>query len=224
MTDAFFGDVDAILRGSPGRASDASSWRRSVAFVIFFGCIYGALMGTFGGVSGDRLWMVLFAAMKVPLLLVITFMVCIPSFFVLNTLLGVRDDFAEVFRGLVATQAALTILLFSMAPYTLLWYASFADYNAALLFNALIFGVASIAAQWVLRRYYQPLIARNPRHRALLSIWIILFAFVGIQTAWILRPFVGIPGLPAQFFRDEAWGNAYVEVANKIALLFGAGE
>lgn len=223
MTNAFFGDVDAVLRGRPDRISGASSWRRSLAFVILFGCAYGALMGTFGGVTGDRPWMVLFAAMKVPLLLVITFLVCIPSFFVLNTLLGVRDDFAEVFHGLVATQAAITILLLSMAPYTLLWYASFADYNAALLFNAFIFAVASVAAQWVLRRYYEPLVVRNPLHRALLSIWIVLFAFVGIQTAWMLRPFVGSPDLPAQFFREEAWGNAYVEVANKIAQLFGAG-
>lgn len=217
MTRAFFSGVDVVLRGNsgPDRAATAS-WLHSLGYVVVFGCAYGALMGTFGGVTGERLWMVLFAALKVPLLLVITFLVCIPSFFVLNTLFGVREDFAEAFQGLVATQAALTILLLSLAPYTLLWYASFADYNAALFFNAFIFGSASVAAQWVLRRYYQPLIARNPRHRVLMRIWIVLFAFVGIQTAWILRPFVGAPDLPPQFFRAEAWGNAYVALANKV--------
>jgi hypothetical protein len=192
------------------------SWVRSVGYIVAFGCVYGAVMGTFGGVTGERLWMVLFSALKVPLLLVITFLVCIPSFFVLNTLFGVREDFAEAFNGLVATQAALTVLLVSLAPYTLLWYASFADYNAALFFNAFIFGSASVAAQWLLRRYYRSLIARNARHRALMRIWIVLFAFVGIQTAWILRPFVGAPHLPPQFFRAEAWGNAYVALADKV--------
>jgi hypothetical protein len=218
VTRAFFSGVDAFLRGDSARPDGATtaSWLHSLGYVVVFGSSYGALMGTFGGVTGERLWMVLFAALKVPLLLVVTFLVCIPSFFVLNTLLGVGEDFPEAFKGLVATQAAMTILLLSLAPYTLLWYASFADYNAALFFNAFIFGTASVAAQWVLRRYYQPLIARHPRHRTLLWIWIVLFAFVGIQTAWILRPFVGAPDLPPQFFRAEAWGNAYVALANKV--------
>jgi hypothetical protein len=224
VTQGFFSDVPAVLRGNraqPDRALTVS-WPHLMGSVVVFGCAYGALMGTYGGVTGERLWMVLFAAIKVPLLLMITFLVCIPSFFVLNTLLGVREDFAEAFNGLVATQAALTILLLSLAPYTLFWYASVPDYNAAILFNAFIFGSASVAAQWVLRRYYRPLIARNPRHRALVWIWIALFAFVGIQTAWILRPFVGDPRLPPQFFRAEAWGNAYVELVRKVHVAFGS--
>jgi hypothetical protein len=218
VTRGFFSGADAVVRGDPAEGGGVKpvSWVRSVGYIVAFGCVYGAVMGTFGGVTGERLWMVLFSALKVPLLLVITFLVCIPSFFVLNTLFGVREDFAEAFNGLVATQAALTVLLVSLAPYTLLWYASFADYNAALFFNAFIFGSASVAAQWLLRRYYRSLIARNARHRALMRIWIVLFAFVGIQTAWILRPFVGAPHLPPQFFRAEAWGNAYVALADKV--------
>ena len=43
--------------------------------------------------------------------------------------------------------------------------------------------------------------------------WLLLYAFVGIQTAWVLRPFIGYPGRPTQFFRDNAWGNAYVWLA-----------
>ncbi|MHA3772572.1 hypothetical protein ACXR0O_13635 [Verrucomicrobiota bacterium sgz303538] len=226
MTREFFLGADDVLRGrsAPDESGKSVSWSRSAAYVVVFGCAYGALMGTFGGVTGGRLWMVLFSALKVPLLLLVTFLVCIPSFFVLNTLLGVRSDFQEVLNGLVATQAGLTILLLSLGPYTLLWYASFADYNAALFFNALIFGTASVAAQWLLKRYYRPLIARNARHRVLLRIWIVLFAFVGIQTAWILRPFVGAPHLPPQFFRAEAWGNAYVALAEKVHDVFAPPE
>jgi hypothetical protein len=185
-------------------------------YVLIFGGVYGALMGTFGGVLGDRLLLILFAAIKVPLLLTVTFLVCLPSFFILNTLLGVREDLEPVLHALVATQAALTILLVSLAPVTLFWYASCPDYNAAILFNALIFGIASLSAQWLLRRHYEPLITRNPRHQTLLRIWLILYAFVGIQTGWVLRPFIGSPDLPAQFFREEAWGNAYVALAEKV--------
>jgi len=93
------------------------------------------------------------------------------------------------------------------------WYLSSADYQLALLFNALMFGVASFAAQVIVRRYYGPLIRRSPRHRQLLRVWFLLYAFVGIQMAWVLRPFIGNPRLPVAFFRAEAWGNAYVVVA-----------
>jgi hypothetical protein len=29
---------------------------------------------------------------------------------------------------------------------------------------------------------------------------------------WVLRPFIGEPGRPVTFFRDDAWGNAYVYI------------
>ena len=83
-----------------------------------------------------------------------------------------------------------------------------------------MFGIAAFTGQWLLRRRYRRLIAANPRHRRLLRIWLIIYAFIGIQTAWVLRPFIGNPGMKVQFFREEAWGNAYVEVARKIHDLF----
>ena len=76
---------------------------------------------------------------------------------------------------------------------TVFWYASSAHYHAAILFNAAMFAVASLASQVVLARGYRPLIARNPKHRWLLRTWIVIYAFVGIQMGWTLRPFVGAP-------------------------------
>ena len=213
---ALFAEADALVRGGAVRAT----WTRALLLIAVFGCAYGALMGTSGGVFGERLLQVLYSAAKVPLLLVVTFLICLPSFFVLNTLLGVRSDFSAVLHALITTQAALTIILASLAPYTLLWYASVADHTSAILFNALVFGVASLAAQWFLRRQYQALIARNRHHRTLLRAWIFLFAFVGIQTAWVLRPFIGDPLKPVQFFREGAWGNAYVALAEMVGTVF----
>jgi hypothetical protein len=110
----------------------------------------------------------------------------------------------------------VAIVLAALAPYTVLWYASSASYHEAILFNALMFGVASAAAQWVLRRRYAPLIASNPRHRIMVRVWLGVYAFVGIQMGWILRPFIGQPGRTVSFFREDTWGNAYVIVAELI--------
>jgi hypothetical protein len=183
-----------------------------LTLLVGFGLGYGGVMGTFGGVGGERSWQVLYSAVKVPLLLLATFVLSLPSFFVLNTLLGLRNDFPDVLRALATTQAGLTIILASLAPLTLLWYASSADYQSAILFNGLMFALASVSAQGILRRDYRPLIARAPRHRWLLRLWVVIYAFVGIQMAWILRPFVGSPKAPVQFFRAEDWADAYTVV------------
>jgi hypothetical protein len=44
-----------------------------------------------------------------------------------------------------------------------------------------------------------------------------LYVFVAIQGAWVLRPFVGAPGLEPSFLRAELWTNAYVVVARTAA-------
>ena len=76
----------------------------------------------------------------------------------------------------------------------------------------LMFAAASLSAQVLLRRYFRALIARNPRHGWMFWLWIAIYAFVGIQMAWVLRPFIGSPDAPVTFFREGAWSNAYVAV------------
>jgi hypothetical protein len=216
--------ADGVLRGEvvPGPAGrPARQLLPLVAFIFLGGVCYGGVMGTFGGVAGERLWQVLFSAAKVPLLLLAAFLIALPSFFILNTLLGVRPDFPEVLRAIFAAQAGLALVLAALAPYTLLWYASSASYPGATLFNGLMFAAASLAAQGLLRRAYRPLVARNRRHRLLLWTWVFLYVFVGVQMAWVLRPFIGDPAVPPQFFRQErTWENAYVILAQTVASLF----
>jgi hypothetical protein len=45
---------------------------------------------------------------------------------------------------------------------------------------------------------------------------IIVFAFIGIQMGWLLRPFIGNPTEPVRFLREDAWGNAYLAVLHMI--------
>ena len=199
--------ADSILRlrrlETPRRSASL------ILIVIAFGFTYGAAMGLFGGIAGERLLQILYSALKVPLLLLATLAVALPSFFVLNTLAGIGNDFPEAVRALATGQAALTIILASLSPLTLLWYASSTSYESAQLFNALMFAVAAVSAHRVVKRLYAGLIRRDARHRMLLRVWLILFGFVGIQMSWVLRPFVGAPWARVQFFRHDAWGNAY---------------
>ena len=209
--------IDDLLRRGPLLSRPTRSallWL--VGCVVAFGMFYGAIMGTFGGIRNDRPWQVLDSALKVPLLLLGTSLIAWPSFFVLNTLVGLRRDFARATAALMAAQAGLAVVLASLAPLTIVWYASSASYDAALRFNGLMFAVASLAGQGLLRGHYRRLVQRDARHRWMLWTWLVIYIFVGIQMAWILRPFVGAPGAPVEFFRRESWGNAYVVVARLI--------
>ena len=208
--------VDPILRGEMGNEQSSRQLISIVSYIGIYGGLYGAVMGTFGGFGGDRAWQVLYSAVKVPFLLLVTFLISLPSFFVLHNLFGMRRDFAEAASALIRTQAGLAITLASMAPLTVVWYASSASYSSALLVNMVCFAVAGLGSQILLRKYYRPLIARNRKHRWMLLAWILVYGFVGIQMGWILRPFVGSPDLEVTFFRRDAWGNAYEVVARLI--------
>ncbi len=211
--------TDEFLRGTgPFTPADTAQrpWWWLPAMIVGFAPIYGALMGSFQFDSPERILQVAYSAVKAPLLLFATGLLCLPGFFVLNTVLGLRDDFRESLQAILAGQAGLSVVLASLAPLTRLWYFSTSNYRAALLFNAGVFVVAALAGQMVMFRYYRELIRRNRRHRIMLYAWLGLYAFVGVQMGWIMRPFVGAPGMAVTFFRQEPFSNAYVVIARLI--------
>ena len=217
--------ADYVLRRHRWTTRSDQPWRAIGGLVVciaLFGAVYGGVMGTFGILGGQQRWLlqIVYSAMKVPLLLLATFLVSLPSFFLVCTLLGLRRHFVQAVRSLVAAQAGLAIVLASFAPFTLLWYVSSDDYPQAVMCNAFLFAAASMTAQWLLRGYYRPLIAISAKHRWLLWAWILVYALIGIQMGWIMRPFVGSPGEDVQFFREDAWDNAYVRVARVMQAAF----
>jgi hypothetical protein len=65
---------------------------------------------------------------------------------------------------------------------------------------------------------------RPPRERSTarltFQVWIVIYALVGAQMGWILRPFIGSPDLPFAWFRGRE-SNIFVAVVRTIGTLFG---
>lgn len=218
---ALLTQIDDLLRrrdAVQSRPAGAALWSMTACIVIF-GMTYGAIMGSFSGIGGENIWRAAYSSLKVPLLLLGTSLIAWPSFFVLNTLVGLRQDFARATTALMAAQAGLAIVLASLAPFTILWYASSSNYGDALRFNGGMFAIACFAGQWLLRDHYRLLIARNPKHRWMFWTWLAIYIFVAIQMSWVMRPFIGDPTAPIEFFRHDKWGNAYLVVGK---LIYGA--
>jgi hypothetical protein len=188
-----------------------------VLLAVAGSAVFGLLLG---GASGEP-WLAVFAMLKLPLLLLFTTALCVPSFFVVHSVLGLRDDFGAAMAGLWSAQATLGITLAALAPFVAFATLSIGNEFTLTLADALLLGVGTIAAQQMLARHYKPLIARDARHRITLRGWLVLYAFTGVQLAWVLRPFRGTAGLPVQFLRPEAFEqNAYVVLFEHVARAF----
>lgn len=213
--------IDDLLRGRGSYGDDAWTlpWARLAVIGLAGGLLYGAVMGSYGLQPRQALY----SALKVPLLVGVSTVVCLPNFYTVNTVLGLSADFAKVIRAILLAQGTVAVVLASLAPLTAFLYLSIEDYGTAVAVNGVVFLAAALAGQVTLARRYRPLIERNPRHRIGRAAWLTLYVFVAIQAAWVLRPFVGNPALATRFFRAEAWGNAYVEVATLVWRLLTGG-
>lgn len=199
------------------RRSDISESPISISSLLITivtgAAIFGAVMGTFMVGGAGRWPLVIYAAVKVPTLILLTTALCLPAFFVLSTVLGLRDDFGRSVRAVLAGQATLALALASLSPLTRVAYESGISHSGAQLFNAALFVLATAAGQLAMLGHYRSIIAANPqakqRHRTMLVAWVAMYVFTGIQTGWILRPYIGAVDLDVRFFRADAFTNAY---------------
>lgn len=186
---------------------------RTLLWIVSGGALYGAVMSTFS-YEPARTLLILYGALKVPMLFGITMLLAVPGFYVLNALRGVADDFPKVFRLLIDYQLLVVVVLMALSPLTVLVNIRNPDeaYAQVQVWNTGAFLLAALLAQWNFARQYRVLIERDSRHRLLLRLWTLLYAFIGVQMGWTLRPFIGAPRAPVVFLRETDIDNAYVEV------------
>lgn len=180
---------------------------RLVTLVLVCGGLHGLVMGSFAGGLGA-----LFAALKIPLLLLLAPALCLPSFRVVHAVLGLADDLPAARRAVLAGQATLAVSLAALSPVLVLVVLSSDHYHLVKLVNGALFLLASLAAQLTVARHYRPLLARDGRHRWALVIWPTLYLFVALQLGYALRPFVGHPDFPTEFLREDWMGNVYLDL------------
>lgn len=59
----------------------------------------------------------------------------------------------------------------------------------------------------------------GPHVRAVFRCWVVIFALVGAQMSWVLRPFIGNPNLPFEWFRERQ-SNFFEALWHTIESLF----
>jgi hypothetical protein len=190
-----------------------------VVLAGFFGLVTGAYSGPAQAIS---------AAIKLPFLFFATFAVCFPAFFVVQVLVGSRLRFRQVVVLVLSALALTSILLAALVPLTAFFLITGANYYFQHLLNIAIAGIAGLFGLYALHDGLKVVCERRgvypKKALTIMRAWGLLFAFVGIQLAWNLRPFLGDRNHPFRVF-GHYQGNFYTAViyaANK--LLKGEGE
>jgi hypothetical protein len=183
---------------------------RALAWGSAGAATFGAALGSYG----ESFAQVALAALKVPILVLGTAALCFPAFYVLQRLRASRPlSLAQAVA--VQSQGLLALGLFwaAMALPVAFLVGTGEDYRLA-QYLALATGTAGgvIGLSRVLSgfRHLAKIEGRNAGARFLLA-YALLFALVGGQLAWMLRPFIGSPSLGFQLFRPVE-GNILVHV------------
>ena len=191
--------------------------------IVCLSGFHGFIMGTSSGLP-----QMLSSAVKVPLLYLLTLVVCYPVLYVVNVIMGSRLGFSQTLALILLAVAMNAILLASCTPIVLFFKITGAKYDFLKLLQVLIFAFSGV---WAMLGLWRGLLAMcetsnlYPRQAVrILQIWIIVFAFVSSQMAWSLRPFLGSPNLEFQLFRTHQEGNFYQAVGTSMFNLLEGGD
>ncbi len=266
-------NFDALLRGrmnTEDRVTLLVSW---MAWQVVCSALFGASLGVYSTISrfpADPRFMAA-SLVKMPLLLLLTSVVTVPSLYVFGALRGLRFSAREFAATLMVAHTILAAVLASLAPVVAFFALTTTSYSFMVLLNVFACAVAGLLGIRVFvralnepapalplaevepgtalavrppgeletvdspsnptalvataggdpwpaddpnppapapRRTFVP--ARPPAVDVgvwrLLGWWVFLYVFVGAQTGWILRPFIGHPEKPFVLFRGKSGG------------------
>jgi hypothetical protein len=183
--------------------------------------IYLALYGLVMGVSNS--WQqAIMSAVKLPVLFLVTLLICLPTLYFFNLLYGSQLTFAQTAALMMAAVTVTAALTLAFASITLFFWLTVPDYGFFILLNV---GVLAITAWWGLAFLRQGMRhiqrgATQARAGRILTIWIAIYAFVGTQMGWALKPFFGAPGQAFEIIRRSE-GTFYTSVFRIILGIFG---
>ena len=189
-----------------------------VSSIAFF-ALYGAVMG-----STHSLWQTLSSAVKLPLLFLATLVVCSPTLYFFNLIFGSNQSLAQNFTLILTAITVTAVLLLSFAPIVLFFLLTTSHYQFFKLLNVGVFTLSGVVGVIFLSQGMR-IVSDSGKEgvqarRNVVRLWILIYAFVGSQMAWTLRPFIGAPRLEFELFR-QLGGNFYANIFASIGEILG---
>lgn len=232
MTTPSLFSIGTLLRGELAVLREwTAEWRpphlvRDVALIVVGAGFFGASLGWWR----DPM-QAMFAGIKLPLIMLLTAAGNGLLNSMLAPLLGLRLPFRQSFLAILTSFAIAAVIMGAMSPLAafVIWNApplvgghnNSTTHAAVLLLLVVTIAFAGIVANLRLLQLLRHLAGQRAAAWRVLLAWLAGNLFLGSQLSWILRPFIGSPGLRVEFLRADAFhGNFYEAVFNSAVRLF----
>jgi len=193
-----------------------------ILIICAFTFIYGVVMGSYHSFIQS-----IVAGLKVMFLFLFSLSICFPSFFVIQQVLGskmsLRNMIVITLSGFVLTS---TIAL-SFSPIIIFFQITGGNYHFLQLLHVAIFIFSGIFGMRLMIEALKFACEKKNTYPQIgvtvFRIWIIILAFVGIQLAWNLRPFLCDKNEEFKLFRKYE-GNFYTAIIYSFQQLAASNE
>ena len=215
--------IPILLRGEPEPINESIQQCTLGRILLYIAVIFTGA-GLFGAAVGY--WraplQALYTALKLPLILLLTTLGNALLNGMLAPLLGLNISFRQSLVAILMSFTIAATILGSFSPllFFLVWNTpslshagsqSASAYNFILVAQVMMIAFAGVAANLRLVQLLRRLSGNVQVARKILFGWLTFNLLLGAQLSWNLRPFVGSPGLPIQFLRDNAFQGNFFE-------------
>ncbi len=228
-------DVGPLLRGEVAVLMEwTAHWQsrrvlRDVALIVVGAGLFGAAAGCWR----DPL-QALYAGIKLPLIILLTATGNALLNALLAPLLGLQLRFRQSLLAILASFALACAILGAFSPLVLFviwnapplvegadnWANNSSTHASILLLLVGVIAFAGVAANLRLLQLLHSLAGKSAVAWRVLIGWLAGNLFLGSQLSWVLRPFIGSPGLPVEFLRAEAFDGNFYEAVFRSAVRF----
>lgn len=188
-------------------------FRRLVTAIALLYAFYGFSMGLFRGY-----YPAVISCFKLSLLYLCTLAICLPSLYVLNCMIGPRLRFIACVKLLILALSVNAVALGSYVLISLFFTATSSRqaYTFLVLMHVCVFGLAGLISMAQIGLVFRAVAQHSGRslRPAFLVSWGALYAFVGTQMSWLLRPWIGSWSLPYSPFRPIQ--GSFIEAVYKL--------
>ena len=210
--------LDAVLRGEATRPEALQRGTLDIPvggmtiLILILGATYGVCMACFAvfNRSDPQYLQMVSSAVKVPALFLLTLAITLPSLYVFNALIGSRLRANAILNLLLASLGVALAVLASLGPIVAFFSFTTSSYAFMKLLNVAVFAFSGAAGlRFTMLTLFRMTRAEGVETypvsdrsvRMVFATWVVVFGLVGAQMSWVLRPFLGDPERPFEWFR-----------------------
>ncbi|MFH2141482.1 MAG: hypothetical protein ABIJ97_03600 [Bacteroidota bacterium] len=188
-----------------------------IIVICLFAFAYGLVMGSYHSIIQSVV-----SGIKVIVLFLSTLIICFPSFYIIQQVLGSKMSSKQMIMIILNGFVLISTITLSFAPIVIFFILTGGNYHFLQLLHVAIFIFGGVFGMKLIIESLKYACEKKNIYPQMgvtvFRVWIIILAFVGMQLAWNLRPFLSDKAEEFKLFRTYK-GNFYTAVIYSVGQL-----